>query len=314
MYSDLGIRVLAADLDPQANLTSMFLDESRLAELWPENARPKSILGAVDPIMSGLGMVGSAHTERIADNLDLIPGDLGLSRFEAKLSTAWPNCMDEDESAFRTVSSFYRILHEAAERTSAEVVLIDVGPNLGAINRSALISANFVVVPLAPDLFSIQGLRNLGPTLQDWRKEWTQRLDKKPAVSDPPLELPPSEMWPVGYVVMQHAVRADRPVRAYEKWMRRIPQTYAEKVLGGKPSRVRAVENDPNMLASVKHYRSLMPMAQDARKPIFHLKAVDGALGGHALNVEDCRQSFEELAGKIAAKTFRQASRPAEDV
>jgi cellulose biosynthesis protein BcsQ len=306
MYADLGTRVLAADLDPQANLTSMFLAEDRLLELWPESTRPKSILGAVEPIMRGTGDVGRAHVEPVADSLDLIVGDLGLSRFEAKLSAAWPACMDRDEAAFRTISSFYRILHEAADRTRADVVLIDVGPNLGAINLSALISANYVVVPLAPDLFSIQGLRNLGPTLRDWRNEWKDRLERKP--SDPSLELPPSEMWPVGYVVMQHAVRADRPVRAYGKWMERIPLTYAKEVLDERPPSTRLHDSDPNMLASLKHYRSLMPMAQEARKPIFHLKAADGALGGHASGVQDCYKSFKELAEKIAAKTFRPAN------
>ena len=30
MYADLGLSVVAADLDPQANLTSMFLDDDRL--------------------------------------------------------------------------------------------------------------------------------------------------------------------------------------------------------------------------------------------------------------------------------------------
>jgi cellulose biosynthesis protein BcsQ len=34
MYRDLGLNVLAADLDPQANLTSAFLDEERLEEIW----------------------------------------------------------------------------------------------------------------------------------------------------------------------------------------------------------------------------------------------------------------------------------------
>jgi cellulose biosynthesis protein BcsQ len=29
MYADLGLSVVAADLDPQANLTSMFLDDER---------------------------------------------------------------------------------------------------------------------------------------------------------------------------------------------------------------------------------------------------------------------------------------------
>jgi cellulose biosynthesis protein BcsQ len=30
MYLDLGLKVIAADLDPQANLTAAFLDEDRL--------------------------------------------------------------------------------------------------------------------------------------------------------------------------------------------------------------------------------------------------------------------------------------------
>ncbi|HYW06146.1 MAG TPA: ParA family protein [Longimicrobium sp.] len=34
MYAELGARVIVADLDPQANLTSMFLDAKRLAGLW----------------------------------------------------------------------------------------------------------------------------------------------------------------------------------------------------------------------------------------------------------------------------------------
>ena len=61
-------------------------------------------------------------------------------------------------------------------------MLIDVGPNLGAINRAAIIAANFVVFPLAPDLFSLQALRNVGPTLQEWRNEWGDRLERRPKV------------------------------------------------------------------------------------------------------------------------------------
>jgi len=33
MFSELGARVVALDLDPQSNLTSSFLSEDRLAEL-----------------------------------------------------------------------------------------------------------------------------------------------------------------------------------------------------------------------------------------------------------------------------------------
>ena len=36
MLSDIGHQVLACDLDPQSNLTSMFIGEERLEVLWPD--------------------------------------------------------------------------------------------------------------------------------------------------------------------------------------------------------------------------------------------------------------------------------------
>ena len=38
MYAELGLSVIAADLDPQANLTSMFIDEDQLATLMAGSA------------------------------------------------------------------------------------------------------------------------------------------------------------------------------------------------------------------------------------------------------------------------------------
>jgi len=43
-----------------------------------------------------------------------------------------------------------------------------------------------------------------------------------------------------------------------------------------------------------------MPMAQEARKPIFHLKAADGALGGHIYAVQGCCDDFMRLAFAMA--------------
>ncbi len=45
-----------------------------------------------------------------------------------------------------------------------------------------------------------------------------------------------------------------------------------------------------------------MAMAHEARKPMFHLKAADGALGGHIYAVQDCYRDFERLAKAIAEK------------
>ena len=300
MYADLGISTVAVDIDPQANLSTMFLEEDRLEELWPDGDHPQSILGAVSPILRGTGDVSELHVEPITSNLGVVVGDLGLSRFEARLPSAWPACLDRDEAAFRIESAFHRTILEAAGLRDADVALIDVGPNLGAINRSAIIAADFVVFPLAPDLFSLQGLRNLGPTLRDWRNEWRDRLERRPG--DPGLSLPPAEISPAGYVVIQHAVRVGRPVQAYQKWTRRIPGVYHDVVLDEAGETASSTEDDPECLSTLKHYRSLMPMAREARKPMFHLRAADGALGGHIHAVRDCYEDFRALATSVAAK------------
>jgi chromosome partitioning protein len=302
MYADLGRRVLAADLDPQANLTAAFLDEDRLEELWADSGVERlTLYDAIAPLLRGVGDVAEPHCEEISDRLSLLVGNLALARFEDELSQQWPLCLDGKERAFRVISAFWRLSQMAAGRIHAEVVLVDLGPNLGAINRAVLIGSDYVVIPLAPDLFSLQGLKNLGPSLRTWRREWQDRLKRNP---DPQLELPEGRIEPVGYVVLQHAIRLDRPVRAYDRWMTRIPGTYATEVIETPVHASGRIDDDPHCLGLLKHYRSLMPMAQEARKPMFHLKAADGALGAHVKAVEEARRDFSDLAKRIATRSW----------
>ena len=297
MFADLGIDVVAADLDPQANLSSMFLDDDRLEALWPEKAPHRTVFGAIQPLLDGTGDILDPVTLPIAQRLSLLPGDLSLSSAEDELNSQWPYCLDRQPRAFRVESAFWRILERAGKANNANVVLIDVGPNLGALNRAVLIAAEHVVIPLAPDLYSLQGLRNLGPTLRRWRGEWRERHDRNPVVG---LSIPEGRMSAAGYVAMQHAVRLDRPVQAYQKWMKRIPDVYREAVMEQSRSEGLEPHNDPLCLATLKHYRSLMPMAQEARKPMFALKPADGAIGGHGQAVLDCYRDFRILATRIA--------------
>lgn len=305
MYADLGIQIVAADIDPQANLTAAFLAEDRVETLWSDANHRHTIYGAVQPLMRGVGDIATPQVEIVSERLGVVVGDLALSIFEDQLSEVWPKCLDCDERSFRVISAFWRILQQAAETTQARIILMDLGPNLGALNRAALISADYVVVPLSPDLFSLQGLRNLGPRLRQWRAEWQQRVGKNP-VAD--LQLPPGSMQPVGYIVLQHSVRLDRPVKAYNRWLARIPQIYATDVLDKSEITASTVADDPNSLALLKHYQSLLPLAQEAHKPMFHLKPADGAIGAHLYAAQNVYKDFETLAKKILLKAKIQVT------
>lgn len=299
MMAERGETVVAVDLDPQANLTSMFLTEDALEELWPNGEHPKTIFGALRPIIRGVGDVQPPYVEQISPRLGLVVGDLALSTFEDKLSDAWPRCHNRDESAFRTMTAFYRGVRQAAMHSCATWILIDVGPNLGAINRAALIASERVVIPLGPDLFSLQGLRNLGPSLRTWRASWTELRGKSP---DPGLDLPAGKIEPLGYVVMQHGMRENRPPKAYQRWIDRFPAAYRESVLDETTSSTISADEDPYCLAMLKHYRSLMPMAMEARKPVFVLKPADGAIGAHGEAVRNAYGDFLRLAQRIAER------------
>lgn len=298
MFTELGYRVLAVDLDPQSNLSIMALDEERLEALWPDDAHPDTLFGAVEPLFGGTGDVRGAHIEPLSDNLGLIVGDLALSRIEDDLSTEWPRCLEGRDRAFRVTTAFWRVMKEAANRHQADAVLIDVGPNLGAINRAALVAASHVVVPVAPDLFSLQGLKNLGPTLRRWRETWGQA---RPKASSSLGDQPEGAMTPIGYVLMQHAERLGRPTKAYAKWQARLPDTYRESVLGESAAATIAAP-DPQQIHRIKHYRSLMPMAMEVRKPMFALRASDGAIGAHQTNVQQCYGDFGQLVLEIAKR------------
>ncbi len=108
-------------------------------------------------------------------------------------------------------------------------------------------------------------------------------------------------MQPIGYIVMQHGILDSRPVKAYKRWMDRIPGVYRESVLGEENKTLPSTAQDPYCLSLLKHYRSLMPMAMEARKPIFFLKSADGAIGAHIEAVRSCYTDFSKLASKIAA-------------
>ncbi|MGI9345699.1 MAG: ParA family protein [Gammaproteobacteria bacterium] len=305
MYADMGKRVLAVDLDPQSNLSAAFLREEQLESIWSSPIDGQTIWGCLKPLID-VGDVGAPILAEINANLSLIPGSVRLSEFEDELAEQWPNSMRDTNlyRPLRVLSSFWQVMQKGAQAMKADIILVDIGPNLGAINRSVLISTDFVVIPLAADLFSLQGLQNLGPKLRSWRSLWKKRLENWMA-SDEAKEsqykgfaLPTAVMEPIGYIVQQHAVRSQKPVKAYQKWLDRMPAIYRQAVWDEQP----AMLTSKDCLATIKHYRSLVPMSLEHRKPIFELTSADGAFGSHAEAARSAKADFKELAGIIAAK------------
>lgn len=297
MMSELGHRVIAADFDPQANLTAMALKPSQIELI--EDDKIESIYDVVAPVIAKGGEIESVFV-KVTDNFALIPGDLELSNTEDALSREWTQCLSDSpldrERAFAVTTSLAMALNAAADDFDADIALIDVGPNLGAINRSALLDADYVVVPVAPDIFSLKGLTNVGRGLGEWRKGWQKRLTNAPKLGE---EWPNGEMQPLGYVVSRFSVYAGERAAHFSRWINRVPRVFHQDVLGESSPFSGDIDHDPARLAWLKDYRSLMPMAMEVNKPIFKLTTSDGAIGGHQAGVQQAYADFEALCKEI---------------
>jgi cellulose biosynthesis protein BcsQ len=281
MYQDLGLKVIAADLDPQAHLTMAFLDEDRLEELWLSTTQPNTIYRCVQPIVAGNFEIAIPQLVEIEERLALFSGDLSLSMLESAFSKA---SLIPDEHSTQILLAFRQILQQAAQ--DAHVVLMDLASNLGAINYAALIAADYIIVPLLPDLSSAQSLKNAGTMLQRWHQEWKQF---HPAINEQHL----------GYIILQQPIRLDRR-NSYSKWIMQMPKIYHHAMFNLENKR--SVMDDPYCLRMLKTYYSLISLAQEARKPIFHLKPADGAMGSYGKLVQTAYQDFQKLAETIAKR------------
>lgn len=305
MAARLGVRTVVLDYDPQCNLSAAFLSEDKLVELWETDGPPgRTVAACIDLVRRGKGDVVTPALLPVADGLWLLPGHLGLSRFEQTLAEEWPKAHATDNERALDVTTALDVLsNKAAQESEADLLLVDVGPSLGALNRAALLACDAVAFPLAPDLFSLQGLRNVGPTLREWRQDW-QTVRERQMKGRVQESLPGHVFQPIGYIVQQHLARVDRPVAGYARWAERIPEVFHEHVLGeeGFSWAGQDFDSDLYCIAKIKHFASLVPTAQIARKPIFDLKVADGIGGGQIQSVAKSRREFEGLVRALARR------------
>jgi len=270
MFTDLGLQVAMADLDPQSDLSILSLGYYDL-----ETAGIHGRKSLYDLIRASPTDLTSYFPRTVEAGPPLLMGDLRLSKFD-------------DESSVHDLhlsATLKEIFSAAVDASAAHAVLVDCGPTLGPLNRAVLMMADHLIVPLAGDNFSVHGMENLGESLRDWM----QSSDASGGAH------------PLGYIVQQHAAGFGRPVPTTPKRFAQIPQQFRDSVLGRPdPKANTLVEGDELCLGVIRYYASLMPMAQEAQKPMFHLKVADGAIGSHFQGAQSARKDFETLARRIA--------------
>lgn len=290
-----------ADLDAQCNLSAYCLTDSEMEKAWAP-ARGNSIWRAVEDVYRGIGDIKKRQPSRVRENIPLfvIPGDVLLSGYEDLLGDTWSAAKGGAEPALRVQSALYRYILWSAKKVKADVVMLDLGPNLGALNRSVLAASDYFIVPVSPDLFSIRGTENLGVKLVGWNKEWRQA---NTAWAGEALDLPKGEPVFLGYVTQQHNVR-QTPTGMTQGWSifgSRIEDAVKANIVDRlRPTaQVQEWADGSWNLGKIPNLHSLIPYSQEARKPVFDCGSADGLKGAHLSRAKDAKKLFTPMVDTL---------------
>lgn len=290
-------KVLMVDCDSQCNLTAYSLSDREIRRSWSNDGN--SIYRNIEPVYQGLGDIRARRPSKVMNaqgDLFIVPGDLRLSDFEDKLGNTWNSAKGGSESDIRTQSAIHRYVLWAANEINADIVLLDLGPNLGALNRAVLASSDYFITPVAPDLFSIQGTENLGNKLVTWRQEWDQ---VNAAWHNPALQIPLGHPSYLGFVIQQHNIRSN-PEKMTNGWKiygeELVPAIQKNIVDKLKPlDQVVYWEGDNYELGKIPNLHSLVPYSMDAKKPIFFCTGADDLKGAHITKARESREHFSGI-------------------
>ncbi|MDA1196252.1 MAG: AAA family ATPase, partial [Planctomycetota bacterium] len=139
-FADLGRRVLAVDLDAQANLTTSFGFDPDELDLTSADLLTEEGIGPEDVIL-----------ETAIEGVHAIPGDIKLCAVETRIQDV--------------------MMREWILRTKLEplfdryhVIIFDCPPNLSRITINALTASQEVVVPIETQSYSIKAISDLNNT------------------------------------------------------------------------------------------------------------------------------------------------------
>ncbi|GLZ79449.1 hypothetical protein Afil01_42560 [Actinorhabdospora filicis] len=291
MFQRSGLTILTVDLDPQADLTRVFLTEDDSSDLWPQPALFELAEPSAPPLTSADSSIELPGPRRINDGIWLLPGHVGLFRFESPLAASWQPALAGDPAAIENITTFRRLIAQAAESVSADLVLIDIGPNLDAISRSALLAADAFITPLNGNLRSQLSISTLGPAVRKWWDAWSKlRLEHPESAAAQSI----GQAVPLGYTI----TKLDRR-RTKDFWIDNLIEIYQHAFLDP--------DDDPSDydLGRLRYYGSLMELAERAHKPMFDLRPSDGAIGSTQKYVQICRDEFRALADNILDRLDR---------
>ena len=139
-----GYKVLLIDLDPQANITKVFINQE------DEIPLQRSLYNVLINFYPLENIIQETKTK----NLYLVPSHIRLSGADLELSQAMDNRSERLKRSLSPILQHY------------DYILIDTPPSLGLLTINALAASDKLIIPVSTGFFALTGLVQLNETIQ----------------------------------------------------------------------------------------------------------------------------------------------------
>jgi len=309
-----GKRALLIDADPQCNATQAMLSDDLCESIYmDESTHYQTLFSCLAPLGDGEPSIDTNINPLLGSHnrfqADIIPGHPRMSIIEDQLSDAWSSLQGREARGYRVTSWCHQLLLTLEHRY--DIIVFDIGPSLGALNRSVILACDFIVTPFGCDIFSLLGIRNISGWIESWKRQYDR------AINDGKMDNPDifcrykivedtaTKFRFAGYSVQQYVTRTfktgRRPVKSYDRIMQQIPSTVSESMAFLTPVQLSAQDLE---LGHIPNLYSLIPMAQSAKAPIHGLTNADGLVGNQYNQVRSYAELLSSLCDKILKNTL----------
>lgn len=176
-FADLGYTVCVVDTDPQCNATdNLGVD--------PDDTIRAGKFTLADAYLSKVpgSKIAVKPENRFGGRLSVLPGHRALSSVSARLDNEVIQYLTDEHNSHLDGEDLrrehrMRLKHALDSlRGEVDVVLIDTPPNLDFLMTSALIAADWYIVPVFPSGYDLKGLEVLTRTIEKVRNQYNPQL------------------------------------------------------------------------------------------------------------------------------------------
>lgn len=298
-----GYKTVLVDLDPQCNLSRLALGDELFA-----NTLFSSTYKDISDVLKGL-IQGGADVDlsvpfipvsRGDGNLSLLKGSVNLSMYENILVTAYGQAAAGQQLGYFQTSAIDRFLREKGLSDEVDIFVIDTSPSLSLLNQVIFLGADYFVVPMLPDAFSVQGIENLGTMFEKWKQNWKVTAKALSGNTENKFVLSGDGLF-IGYVVNSYNVYGKQPIKDHRHWIEEIPNK-VKQFLSEKHGRNGLVEKSwKTPLAEIQDYGRIPAKCQEVGGAMFDLdpKLIEDHHEGTKENIEKSKEEFTQLSNAI---------------